>query len=80
MLIFDALLARLVAPADAAPDGAFAGTGIDQAVPAHGRVGGHLPAEQLAVELLRPLVVRAEDLEARSRLSHLPSPFGNICQ
>ena len=68
-----ALLARRLARADAAPDRAFP-AGIDQAVPAHGWVGGYLPAKQLAVELLRLLVVRADDLEERHWLAHVPFP------
>ena len=38
--------------------------------------GRRPPASRtLAVELLRPLVVRTEDLEERHRLAHVPSPF-----
>src|SRR6516164_5704196 len=66
-----ALLPRLARRADTAADGPVPGTGIDQAVPAHGRIGGDLPAEQLAIELLRPLVVRADDFEERHWLTHV---------
>src|SRR5215467_14589644 len=66
-------LHALLAPlgrADAPSDRAFACAGVDQAVPAHGGVGGHLPAEQLTVELLRPLVIGADHLEERHWLTH----------
>src|SRR5580704_13151286 len=69
-----ALLPRLGRRADAAADGPVPGAGIDQAVPAHGRIGGDLPAEQLAVELLRPLVIRANHLEERYWLAHGTAP------
>ena len=73
-----ALLTRL-GRADAPADRAFARAGVDQAVPAHGRVGGYLPAEQIAVELLRPLVIGADHFEERHWLTHDPSS-SELCQ
>src|SRR5215831_19801909 len=64
---------RLNGP-DAAADRALAALGVDYGVAAHVRVGLRLPAEQLGVELPRPLRVRADDLEPRYWLSHR-APF-----
>src|ERR1035441_833746 len=65
-----ALLSSVFRCADAAADRAVAGSGVDEPVAAHGGIGGHLPAEQLGVELLGALRIGADYLKECDWLAH----------